>query len=534
MQENSKELIEKRKQKIKSLFKDNYQFISIILGVFILIVYLYYFFKLGNQPIWWDEGDYLAIAKVWALNMEKPEWWQHFTGMRPLFLPFLWSFIFKIGIGETGLRFFSELLPALFSIFLIFLLGKEMFNKKVGLIAMSFVAFNWVFMFYSFRLLTDAPTTFFGILCLTLFWVGYEKNNKNYFLYLSVISGILSFLMRYTSALILISIAIYLILTRGFLLIKKKEIWVAFFIGILCLFPFFAYNYSTQGSIFPALDFYHGSESTAVERPLGWHTVFFHLPLFMSKIPLFFFIIGFIFSLEFIFYLDLIFYKKFSDKKNLLFLFITTVIFPIYLVFGIRVADARYYMSFSAPLFITAGLGMVILYEKIIKFLNLNKKYVLILIIFSLLFILPIQLKSASSFINGKYGSYGELQDAGLWLKENTLEDSKIITASIVQIQYYSERQTYDFYTNDSIWGECVTDLDGRLSGNETCQKGTEKAFNNKINRINPDYFIIHGYEPVFTPNWAYTYPQRYNLTPIVSFGNYNGNPTLIIYKFNN
>ncbi len=500
--------LEKRKQKIKKFIDEN--LILIGLMTLVTIVYLYYFFKLGNQPTWWDEGDYLAIAKVWAINMPTPEWWAGFTGMRPLLIPLFWSVLMKIGFGELALRFFTELLPALGTIFLTYYLGKELFNKKIGLIAASIISFNWVFMFYTFRLLTDLPSVFFGMLALTFFWVGYEKRKNKWGLWLAVIAGILSFLCRYPSVFILGSIAIYLIITRNFKLIKDKNIWIAGIIGLLMLSPMFLFYYSTQGSIFPALATYHGAESTAINRPLGWYTVTQVLPMFLTSIPFILFLIGLIVSMQFLLYIDLIIKKNKKQGLNYLFLFIISIVFPIYLVFGIRVADARYYISYSPQLFICAALGMSFLGNKIKLFLP-DKKYLNLILIFFCAFIMYNQLGYANNFITSRIGSYREVQEAGLWLKENSPKDAKIITASIVQNQYYSERDSYDFYT---------------ASGHN------ETEFNEFVKEINPDYMIIHGFEPAFTPSWAYDYPQRNNLTPIIAFGPQN-QPRAIIYKFN-
>jgi 4-amino-4-deoxy-L-arabinose transferase-like glycosyltransferase len=499
--------LEKRKEKIKHFFNENFLLLGLM--TIVTIVYLYYFFKLGNQPTWWDEGDYLAIAKVWALNMPTPEWWEHFTGMRPLFIPLVWSILMKIGIGELGLRFFTELLPALGTIFLTYYLGKELFNKKIGLIASSLISFNWVFMFYTFRLLTDLPSVFFGVLSLTLFWSLYEKRKNKLGLFLAVVSGVLSFLCRYPSALILISIAIYLFATRKFKLLTDKNIWIAGLIGLLMLSPLFYFNYSTQGNIFPALEVYHGEESSAINRPLGWYTMFEILPQFLTSIHLILFLIGLVVSTQFLLYLDLILKNRHKEGKNYLFLFLISIVFPLYLVFGIRVADARYYITYSPQLFICVALGMNFLGDKIKQFLP-DKRYLNLILIFFCAFLMYSQLGYANDFIINRFGSYGEVQEAGLWLKENSPKDAKIVTASIVQNQYYSERDSYDFYTE---------------SGHN------ETEFNEFVNEVKPDYMIVHVFEPAFTPQWAYDYPQRYNLTPIIAFGPQN-EPRAIIYKF--
>jgi 4-amino-4-deoxy-L-arabinose transferase-like glycosyltransferase len=501
--------LEQRKEKIKDFVKENIVIIAMM--SLVTIVYLYYFFKLGNQPIWWDEGDYLSIAKILAINMPRPEWWASIISARPLIIPLVWAGLMKIGFGELALRFFTELLPALGTIFLTYVLGKELFNKKIGLIAVSIISFNWIFMFFTFRLLTDLPSAFFGISALTLFWVGYEKRKNKWGLWLAIVAGVLSFLIRYPAVFILISIAIYLLITRGLDLFKDKNIWIAGIIGLLCLSPLFLFNYSNQGHIFPAISQYHGDTATSsIHYDIGWQTVTQVLPAFLTFIPLILFIIGLIISMQFFLYLDLILAKNKKQGRNYLYLFIISVIFPLYLIFGIRVAEARYYIIFSPSLFICIALAISFIGDKIKPFLP-DKKYLNLLLIFFCAFIMYNQLGYANSFIMNKFGSYGEVQEAGLWLKENTPKDAKIITASTRQNQYYSERISYDFATD--------------TGHNET-------EFNEFIKELEPDYMIIHVFEPAFTPQWAYDYPQRNNLTLVAGFGPQN-QPRAIIYKFN-
>ena len=341
--------------------------------------------------------------------MSTPEWWEHFTGMRPLFLPIVWSVMMKLGIGELGLRFFTELLPALGTIFLTYYLGKELFSKKIGLIASSLISFNWVFMFYTFRLLTDLPSVFFGVLSLTLFWSLYEKRKNKWGLFLAVVAGVLSFLCRYPSVFILISIAIYLFATRKFKLLTEKNIWIAGLIGLLMLSPLFYFNYSTQGNIFPALGVYHGEESSAIHRPLGWYTMFEILPQFLTSIHLILFLTGLVVSTQFLLYLDLILFKEQKKGMNYLFLFIISIVFPLYLVFGIRVADARYYITYSPQLFICAALGMNFLGDKIKSFLP-DKKYLNLILIFFCAFLMYSQLGYANDYNLWKIDSYSECE----------------------------------------------------------------------------------------------------------------------------
>ena len=140
----------------------------------------------------------------------------------------------------------------------------------------------------------------------------------------------------------------------------------------------------------------------------------------------------------------------------------------------------------------------------------------------------------STGLIENKKTSYIAVRDAGLWLKENTPENSKIITPSIVQNQYYSERDSYDLNYNEEMLPEGCKDLYGATVANDSCQRASESLFNKKVVLIKPDYYVISVYEPVFTPQWAYTYPQRNNLSFVKAFFQPENQqqPVLIIYEF--
>lgn len=541
--EERKSSIETR---VRRWLKDPCNLALALLAVFVIILYLYYFFKLGTQPIWWDEGDYLSIGKELAFNRERPEWWAGFLKIRPLVLPIIFAVFFKLGIEELPVRFFTELLPALASIFLIYIISKEIFNKKIGIIAAFLISVNWVFMFYTFRLLTDIPSLLFAALSLYFFWVKYEKpilkgmNEKPVYLWLSIAFGVLAFLTRYVTALTLIVIVAYMIITRRFSLLKNKNIWIALVIALLCFTPYFAYNYITKGAentgiykIFPALRWYHGDEATAPHRAFAWNTLTFHLPNFFKSFSLIFFTIGSLVLLELFLYLDIVLKQKDKSKNNLLFCFLGILIPLGYFIFGIRAVDARYFIATAPLMFAAAGLGIDFVSRKISKIFNI--KYLYLLIILAIIFAIGYQqLKTSNEFIVSRMTSYQEIRDGGLWLKENTSSDATIITASVTQNQYYSERQSYSHNTNDTIFAACTVqdeNLITSLSTNESCQRETESAFNRKVMRIGADYYVLSVFEPVFTPQWAYSYPERYNLTMVKAYAQGN-QPILVIYKY--
>jgi len=534
---SSEKKLELRKEKIRLWLKNKDNFLFLLLMCFSLIIYVYYFFKLGAQPIWWDEGDYLAIAKVWALNQPTPDWWGHFTGMRPLLIPLIFAAMFKIGCSEMVIRFFVLLLPSLAIVLLTYLVASVMYTKKVGFIAGLMMSSYWVFLFYSFRLLTDIPSVFFGMLTLYFFINLYIGKGKNYGLYLSVVSGILAFSTRFPLALVFVSIIIYLLFIKKLAVFKDKTIWKAILVGILCFMPYVIYFISTKFYLFK---FYFGAGAISVKQAVQWNIIpmifsFLDPATQVTGAPIYYHIFGFTIILGLLslipFFIGLdIFWKQKDKMFNYdFFLVIFLIIHLIFYIIIFRAANDRWLLMLMPMIFILCAKGLVFLYKNLKKY-NLYLAATIVLIL--LLGGVYQNFSHANQLIENKKTSYGEIKLAGEWLKENTPTDAKIITASIVQNQYYSERDSYAFYTNDSIWASC-TDLYGSVSANETCQRGTEEAFiKNRIEKINPSYMIVSVFEPVFTPQWAYTYAERHNLTAVHGYSDNQGNPILIIYQF--
>ena len=503
------------KETIKIWLKSNENKLLVLLMLFTIIMGLYYFFKLGNQPIWWDEGDYLAIAKVWAIGMSQPEWWSHFTGMRPLLMPVVWFLFMKIGLGELAMRFFSILVPSILTVYLVYAVGRDLYNKKVGLIAGFIMSSYWVFLFYSFRLLTDIPALFLGMLTIYFFWSVYIKRKKNYGLYLAVVFGVLAFTARFPLALVLAFCFLYLLFIKKKEFFKDKTIWKALAFLVLCLLPYIIYFIYSNFYLF---QFYSGEASIAA-KIMPAFSIFQMFPMLFEIVFFILLLFGLIFFFRFILNLDLFFYQKDEKFNSDFFILLWIIVHLMFYVFLIRAANDRWLLMLMPALFYVISRGLVEMYGFAKKYSN----YFAVFLIFTLLLAGGyFQLNHANQLINIKKDTYKEVMLAGLWLKENTPIDAKIMTASIVQNQYYSERQTYSFYVN----------------GTYTDKKLVEE----KIQNLKPDYFIVSIFEPAFTPEWVYSYPQENNLTAVQAYTStkeyekiYNvpeGTPLLIIYKF--
>ena len=105
------------KENFLDFYKNNKVFVYIL--IFAIIIRLYYFFLTINQPLWWDEACYGALARNLASHLwDNTTIIQGETLIRPILLPFFWSILMKLNISETGVRFLLEFLPSVLSVFL--------------------------------------------------------------------------------------------------------------------------------------------------------------------------------------------------------------------------------------------------------------------------------------------------------------------------------------------------------------------------------------------------------------------------------
>lgn len=520
--------------KIKNWLKPKENKLLALLMVFTIIIRLYYFFKLGAQPIWWDEGDYLSIAKVWATGMDKPEWWGVFTGMRPLFIPLLWAAMMKIGLNEITIRFFTLFLPSVLTIYLIYAVGRDMYNKYVGLIAGTIMSVYWVHLFYSFRLLTDIPSLFFGMLIVYFFYSKYLVKGEKKGLYLAVLFGVIAFSARFPHALILVSCFVFLLFIQKSKFFKSKTNWKALGLVLLLLLPYIIYFIYTNFYAFQfvlanpdAKNFATPVSQAFKNIVLGLLPTLFGTDEAGNKIPIYknifliFFFIGLASLYKLFLYFD-IFWKQSDKRFNADFFIVLWILSQaLFYIVLMRAANDRWLLMAIPALFLLTGKGFYIAWNYLKQY---SKQFAIIAIIVLILLGGYSQVNHADALIMIKKDTYKEIKLAGEWLKENTPADAKIVTASIVQSQYYSERDTYNFYSFET---------------NETL---TQPLFEEKVAKINPDYYIINVFQDSGTPAWAYTYPVEKNLEVVHAYfasqeyeqiyGVPAGSPMLVIYKF--
>ncbi len=418
-----------------------YKYILIIILIFSFWVNLYYFSLTKEQPLWWDEAEYMSTAKSWAYDIPykiAPE--------RPPLFPLLGAIVLKLGFSDLIFKFLFVLIPSLLNVFVIYLLGKELFNKNVGLIAAFIMAVFWSLIFWTARYHPDSLVLLFQLLAIYFFWLGFIKSDVKNRIKFSILTGLfcgLAFLVKLQALIIFPIFGIMIIISQRFSFLKKKEFWLSTIVFFITILPYLIWNYFRYGNFLAFAPSYAGSATS--EAPFAWNMLNFLL--IFTEWPFFIlFLIGVIITLFNLFIgLDIFIKNKNENFVADLLLIITIIIVLAFFIFVIKIptAEERWLYLMAPFIFLFAAKTCNIIYEKIKKYNKLVGVVILVLILGSGAYI---HLEHADQIINIKKETYLQVKQAALWMKENTNEKDKIFSISFPQTQYYSNRQTLSYW----------------------------------------------------------------------------------------
>ncbi len=423
------------KERIKNWFKDRYNLAFAVIFALILIYKIYWFIKVGNQPLWFDEADYMSTAKSW-LGIA----YYQFNPLRPILFTMLAYCVFGLGLGETALRFIV-LLISVVSIPLIYLIASRFFDKRVGLVSAFIMGIFWSWTFYTYRLLVDVPLGVLWLATIYLFFDAYFENRgwKSYML-AGIFLG-LSFLMKFSSVTLVLIFAVYILTTEKLSAFKNKNIWIFYLSSFVVVLPYFIWQKVKFGSMFA----FYSAASSGMTKTRSFYQSLIDQTKFsfglLGPVLVVLLILGILYALyEFVLIWNNSAQKKTKANK---FYFIVLWIVGSLLFFGWlnygSYMDERYYFVFYPALFIIAGSFLVRIYD----FGRKYSKYISLAIIAALLIFAAYQNNAqAKTSIEDRMQSFIQPKDAGQWIKANTMPGEKVIsTQENPEIQYYAERE---------------------------------------------------------------------------------------------
>lgn len=491
--------------KFKQLLKDRYFQLFLVIFSLAVILRLYYFLQTLNQPLWWDESEYMALAKHFA---GYNQWITGVRWSREAAVSFIWSIFLRINSSEI----FPRIIQFLASVSIVpvsYLLGTELYSKRIGIYAAVFSSVFWIYLFHSYRLhlYLWAPVVY-G-LALLLFYKAYNRNDKR-LMSLSFAIGFFGLSIYYSIVFSIIVFLIFLLLVERVSVIKNKNYWLSAAIGLICLIPYFAYSYLATGKFVPRL----GQQLSASISEGGiFHasklsTYFIMMPSQLYLALFILFLIGAV-TLFLTIFLGHDLIK--TDKKVRADLFVLlswlTPVLILSIVGSIGLGHAfwsEFMMAAFPAMLIISAVGLSEIEKNVSRISNSKMLGLAVVIIFFLLVAFQ-NVLSAGSLIDAKKESYSEIRDAGMWIKEHSEDRDIIVSKSVPQITYYSNRYVYNLADDKS-------------------------QFDSELEKYHPRFMVLSTYES--HPKWVQQYIGNNTDWRVVQTYTQQSQPVVIIYEY--
>ncbi|MBS3076673.1 glycosyltransferase family 39 protein [Candidatus Pacearchaeota archaeon] len=520
--ENKRDGLSKRKKNLVNWFKSptNLLFLAILILAF--GIRLYYFSLTMNQPLWWDEAEYMSTAKGFAGITENT--YSVSLNRLPGF-PFLVSLFYTVGIGdEAVLRFFLSLIPSLIVIILMYFVLISLYSdKKIALISTAIFTVLWEHVFYSNRFHTENLSLIFELLAIFVLFRVYLKNQDFYFiksrhafLWIALFS-VICILFR-SANMVFIPVMIFFLIAVNFYRIPKKfKALSAISLAIVIIIGF-----SMMVFLSHKFEFVH--QFYRYDFSLPWSTLSVFYGFYQSLVPFIPSILFYVFILGVATVLGGIIIfpeglrrlnKNVDDNsyKADVFNLILIAGFLFFFLFMLRPSafEYRWFFAFLPGMLAFTARGLTRIGDFLKTLLN-SRQLAYIVIIILLVFGLYTQLQHSDMIVKDKLKSYQEVKDSGLWIKERTSPNDIVISSSQTQLAYYSERKIYNLNNFDS-----------------------EENFTKFVMDNKPKYLVLSVFEP--HPSWSYDWPQKNNesATPVQAYfaDEARTKPVLVIYQIN-
>jgi len=423
------QIIKKIKEYWLSLDKiDKYIILLLVFSFLIRITFLTYSPLRG-----WDETVYMNLGSDLSHNpffysLEKSGWndfisipepvyeWPN-IGFRAPLLPYLLSIFYSLNL----IFLIPFLIPffATLSVFLVYILGKNMFNKKIGFYGATLFSLVPINILSSEKIWTDSLVVFFLLLTFISFWKGYEKNDNKHKVFFGIFLA-LSLMTRYTTLWITpVFLLYFLIRDKSLKFMLDKYLWRAILSFFVVLIPWFIY-----GCVFyqnPIGGFIHGFKAAAYWGGVqSWS-------FFIDNSWLIFSIIGWLFLFSIIY----IFYKKEFLRRDIYLLLLWSLFFS-----SIVMAMPHKEERFITPIIPAICLISAFFVYQLKKYKNIFFIMICLTLLYSSYLLYKANVKESLNTVNICFSSGNN------FLATETGVDSLIITNQDSIVHYYTQRDT--------------------------------------------------------------------------------------------
>ena len=207
------------------------------------------------------------------------------------------------------------------------------------------------------------------------------------------------------------------------------------------MIPFSIYNYLKFDTILPFIQGYVDPTSlvSKFQSSFNWSILNFTY-VYTYKVFFVLFVLGALFVLlNLILGFDIMYKEKNMKIKADLFSILSVICVMAYFIFIERwSAEPRWLVLMAPFMFFMIGRGIL----EIVKCIKIDKKIIFFIIVIVLFVGSYEQLKYNHELVKIKKNSYEPVKLAGLWIKEHSNKDDLILSKSVTQNTYYSERKT--------------------------------------------------------------------------------------------
>jgi len=463
-----------------------------------------------NAAVWWDEADYLSLAKHYGLGLpEQAAPW------RARGVSMILGVFYFLGANEWFIRLI-EAVVSVVGVLFTYKIG-TLYNKTVGLVAALGLAVYFEYLFWTARISMDVYALTITISILWLFWKGHVEGKG--WKYTAGAGALLGFgPFGYESiAVVYPIIGVFLLLTERFSFLKKKTFWAFAVTAIIFTIPFLVYNQVSLGHVYPR---FYNQEEAAKQHKLGsfWNPTTSDLFSKLLDYPKYFpyylkwpffvaFIIGLTVFVNLFIGFDLLLKGDSKLKRDAL-IFIWGLFFLIFAscihTFTGFEFEPRFLFPMMPVVFVIVGCGLQNIYIFTKKY---NASIAITVIIAILALGIYSQLTFAQKLIDFKKDTYRAEKEAGLWLKEHSQPGETLVgCGQTVQIIYYSERNFISF------------------GGNATRAEEL-------IEKYKPKYFLMDGHDPACTLNYPAMHPDKFKPKEVFFLDKEKTKPIMIIYE---
>lgn len=344
---------------------------KLLLGIFFLFLFFeLLFLSTRHHDIHWDEAVYIGMGK-WLYSQGTQGL---FESIRPLGLPLLLGFFWKLNLGTATAYQFLIFLFALGSLFLTWKITKKIMEEETALITVFLLAITPLFLFGAFSILTEIPALFFILLTLYFF---IEKKHP----FIIGLAASSAFLFKFPAGLLFLAVVILYVLQaeEKELLSRKSPLLFALFGFLLVQLPVFLFNYflyqaetsSWLDAVFrPILLAKEHAQNQVNAVPEMLQNLFYYpWEIFLNNPLLCFSLVGIFFFL----------FQK-EERKKAMVLLIPMGIFLVYFT-SIANKQLRFAILFLPFIAIFAGYGIFIFLKKLEERLAGTKKIAVVLFV---------------------------------------------------------------------------------------------------------------------------------------------------------